>query len=239
MLPHIAHPGFISIDEEALKYNSVDGSSFARKFKIDLDLWVIPDPYNTEKTTEKTPQYADFDDLSFGKAIKTPNGSDTLITILKSTRSGERLDTLAAFLTASTLAITPQDTESSAPLDPTPISLRPLPRNILSMIEVPLGFIGGTPRGWSGGTSKATSQPSPELDNGCVLAFIDRDFWVRTWSLDDIDGMYSKQHFFLPRDWIRLDTLRLASVTPDGRLLCPRAGEVAVVHNGFTAEWVA
>lgn len=239
LLPKVAQSGFISIDAEALRYHGIDGSSFVRELKIDLDLWAVPDPSNTEKSTEKISPYANFDDLSFGRAIKTPDGSDALITISKSTRDGARLDTLAAFLTASTLAKPPGDMDSSVPLDPAPIPLRPLPRNIQSMIEVPLGFIGGAPQGWSGRTGGATLRPSPELDNGCVLAFIDRDFWVRTWSVDDVDGMYSKQHFFLPRDWVKLDSLKLASVTPDGRILCPRAGEVAVVHNGFAAEWIA
>ncbi|KAI7773485.1 hypothetical protein LA080_010575 [Diaporthe eres] len=233
LLPRVAQPGFISIDAEALRYHGVDGSSFARELKIDLDLWAIPDPYHNEKSTEKVSQYANFDELSYGRTIKTPDGSDTLITILKSTRSGARLDTLAAFLTATMLAATPNDTDSLLPLDPAPVSLRPLSRKIQSMIEVPLGFIGGAPQGWSGGIGGTTSRPSAEL------AFIDRDFWVRTWSVDDIEGMYSKQQFFLSRDWVRLDSLKLASVTPDGRLLCPRAGEVAVVHNGFAAEWIA
>lgn len=239
MLPHVAHPGFISIDEEALKYNSVDGSSFAREFKIDLDLWAIPDPYNTEKSTEKISQYANFDYLSFERAIKTPSGSDNLITISKSARGGARLDTLGAFLEASTPKATPNDTDSPVPMDPAPISLRPLPRNIQSMIEVPLGFIRGAPQGWSGRTGSITSQHSPELDNACVIASMAQDFWLRTWSVDDIDGMCSKQHFHLPRDWVKLHSLKLASVTPDGRLLCFRAGEVAVVHNGFAAEWIA
>jgi WD40 repeat protein len=239
LLPQIAHPGFISIDMEALTYQGVDGSSFSRELNIDLDLLAKPDTYNTEKTIGKISQYANFDDLSFGRTIKTPNSSDILITIVKSTRNGARIETLAAFLKASTLVAPANDTDSPTPLDPTPKRLTPLPNTIQSMMEVPLGFIGAVPHGWSGETHGAALRPSARLDNGCLLAFIDRDFWVRTWSVDDTDGVYSKQHFFLPRDWVKIDSLKLASVTPDGRLLCPRGGEVAVVHNGFTAEWVA
>lgn len=239
LLPSYAQPGFISIDAEAVRYQGVDGSSFARELNIDPDLWAIPETYNTEKSTEKISNYANFDDLSFGRAMKTPDGSDNLITIAKSTRSGSRIEILAAFLKASTLASLPNDIDSSTPLDPKPVSLRPLPKNIQSMLEVPLGFIRATPQGWLGETRSATSRSSPELDNSCLLAFIDRDFWVRTWATDDVDGVYSKQHFFLPRDWVKIDSLKLASVTPDGRLLCPKAGEVAVIHNGFAAEWVA
>lgn len=83
----------------------------------------------------------------------------------------------------------------------------------------------------SGSRSNRTDEP-------CCLAFIDHDFWVRTWSLDDLEGANSKRHFFLPRDWINMDCLELAQVTADGRLLCPRNGEVAVVHNGLKIEWV-
>lgn len=238
-LPQVAQPGFMSIDAEALRYQGVDGSSIVRELDIDLDLWATPETYNTEKSTEKISQYANFDELSFGRAMRTPDGSITLITITKSTRSGARVETLGAFLKASTLAALPNDINPSTSLDTTPAYLVPLPKNIQSMMEIPLGFIGAAPHGWMGKTRGDTSQPSPELNNGCLLVFIDRDFWVRTWSVEDIDGVNCKQHFFLPRDWVKMDSLKLAIVTPDGRMLCPKAGEVAVIHNGFTGEWVA
>lgn len=237
-LPQAAQPGFVSIDAEALRYQGVDGSSFARELTIDPDLWATSETDDTEKSTEKISQYADFDELSFERAIRTPDGSNTLITIAKSTKSGARVETLAALLKTNTLAAPPNDIDPSS-LDPTPVSLTPLPKTIQLMMEIPLGFIGAAPQGWMDKARGDTLRPSPELDNGCLLAFIDRDFWVRTWSVDDIDGVDCKQHFFLPRDWVKIDSLKLASVTPDGRLLCPKAGEVAVVHNGFTAEWVA
>lgn len=93
-----------------------------------------------------------------------------------------------------------------------------LPQPVLDLIEIPLGFM----LGQDGGSS------------GAVLAFIDRDFWVRTWRLEDVDGLDTKRHFFVPTDWVNMDCLDLAMVTLDGRFLCPRNGEVAVIHNGLS-----
>ena len=47
-----------------------------------------------------------------------------------------------------------------------------------------------------------------------------------------------KRHFFLPRDWQNLDWLELAVMRPDGVLLCPRNGEVALVEEGLREEWL-
>ncbi|KAG6368362.1 hypothetical protein INS49_002567 [Diaporthe citri] len=92
-------------------------------------------------------------------------------------------------------------------------------------------------------TLRMIHQPTPGQGQGeqqdCALAFMDRDFWVRKWSLDDVEGTASGRHFFLPRDWINLDCLHLAQVTADGRFLCPRNGEVAVVHNGLSSVFLA
>lgn len=237
LLPQPAQPGFISIDSEALRYLSVDGSSSARELKIELDLLAISESFGTDKSTETLSQYANFDELSFGRAINSPSGSDVLITIAKSAKNGDRMETLAGFLNAISLVAPANDADSATPCDTTPIRLTPLPKSIQSMIEVPLGFIGAFSHLRTSETGGLPTLTPSQLDNTCLLAFIDRDFWVRTWSLDDPDGVYSKRHFFLPRDWVKIDSLKLASVTPDGRLICPKGGEVAVVHNGFAVEW--
>ncbi|KAJ9160620.1 hypothetical protein NKR19_g3082 [Coniochaeta hoffmannii] len=88
---------------------------------------------------------------------------------------------------------------------------RPLPKPIAAQILVALGFAVLE-------ESRRTSRPA------------------LIWRLADIEGVHSKKHFFLPRDWINMDCLELALVTADGRLLCPRNGEVAVVHNGSRIE---
>lgn len=122
-----------------------------------------------------------------------------------------------------------------------------LPKPILDLMERPLGFTheGVEIKRSSSATVptlRVIHQPTPGQGQGeqqnCALAFLDRDFWVRTWSLDDVEGTASRRHFFLPRDWINLDCLHLAQVTADGRFLCPRNGEVAVVHNGLSSVFL-
>ncbi|KAL9633085.1 MAG: hypothetical protein Q9164_004912 [Protoblastenia rupestris] len=45
------------------------------------------------------------------------------------------------------------------------------------------------------------------------------------------------RHFFLPQDWVNADVLRLCQVTVDGRFLCPRKGEIAVIKSGLGSDW--
>lgn len=130
------------------------------------------------------------------------------------------------------------------------ILARSLPKPILNLMERPLGF---THEGIEIRRPSSTTIPTLRLmqqsnqsqghgeqqQQDCALAFLDRDFWVRTWSLDDVEGTASRRHFFLPRDWINLDCLHLAQITADGRFLCPRNGEVAGVHNGLNSVFMA
>ena len=83
-------------------------------------------------------------------------------------------------------------------------------------------------------TTKTSTEP--------VLAFLDRDYWVCTYALGDggVDGRGRadkiRRHHFLPRDWINMEWLELAVMRPDGTLLCPRNGEVAIIANGLREE---
>ncbi|KEF58876.1 uncharacterized protein A1O9_03719 [Exophiala aquamarina CBS 119918] len=70
-----------------------------------------------------------------------------------------------------------------------------------------------------------------------ILAFINRDFWVCTAAFTGNQAGRIDKHFFLPRDWVNLDWLELAALTNDGKILCPRNGEVAVISNGFEEVW--
>lgn len=112
----------------------------------------------------------------------------------------------------------------------TRVEAEPLPPAILRRIEIPLGFV------WEGGTAGHGSKAAEQYS----LAFLDVDFWVCTWSLSDTgsDRAHVKRHFFLPNDWINLDCLDMATVTPDGKLFCPRNGEVAMVSGGFNSAWL-
>jgi WD40 repeat protein len=118
------------------------------------------------------------------------------------------------------------------------VSTRLLPRTVLQRISLPLGFVFEGVEMMRGLRDPAiTAAASLDGRESCSLAFIDRGFWVRSWSLDDPDG-HCKKHFFLPQDWINMECLVLSFVTPDGRFFCPRNGEVAVLHNGLTLEGI-
>ena len=101
-----------------------------------------------------------------------------------------------------------------------------LPPSVAARMELPLGFITNH-LGRSGAFA-----------NGNILAFLDREFWMCTWSLGDgQNDDRIKRHYFLPRDWLNMECLELSVMTKDGIFLCPRNGEVAVVRNGFSDEW--
>lgn len=176
-------------------------------------------------------------ETSVEKVFVAPNKSTLLVQTSRTSAQGRR-DTQFMLLATHFLSSTPSSstTTPSPNPDPSPsvITAQPLPKPIIEQIEIALGFVvEDAIRG-----SRSTAAAGVRTDQPCSLAFIDRDFWVRTWSLDDTEGLGSKRHFFLPRDWINMDCLGLAQVTADGRLLCPRNGEVAVVHNGLKVEWV-
>ena len=71
-----------------------------------------------------------------------------------------------------------------------------------------------------------------------VLVFLSKDFWICTYVFSEGLSARVRRHFFLPRDWHNMDLLKLACLTPDGRLLCPRNGELAIIENGLNEDWV-
>ncbi len=120
---------------------------------------------------------------------------------------------------------------------------KPLPSDLLSWIEMPLGFVATDPiqaarrksslRNTSGGVSPGLS-PTGES----ILAFLSRDFWVCTYTIGEGRAGRVKRHFFVPRDWLVMDMLELAVMRSDGTFLCPRNGEVAIVKNALKEEWI-
>ena len=121
------------------------------------------------------------------------------------------------------------------------ISISPLPQEILTRIEMPLGFLDSDSikTFWSF-SSRSASDPT-NSPGAAVLAFLDKDFWVCTGLLNGggtgiMKGV--KRHFFLPRDWLNMECLELAVMTKEGTFLCPRNGEVAVVRDGLKEEWI-
>ncbi|KFX99172.1 hypothetical protein O988_04014 [Pseudogymnoascus sp. VKM F-3808] len=75
------------------------------------------------------------------------------------------------------------------------------------------------------------------------LVFLDVDRWICTWRLptsvsrrpqggrdSDTDGGGIEKYYFLPGDWVTTKA-NLCSIMPDGTLLCPHNGDVAIVHK--------
>lgn len=98
------------------------------------------------------------------------------------------------------------------------ISTTSIPAPIAALIEKPLTILGED-----------------------LLVFLDRSFWVRSYRLQPRPGAEHghdpARHFFLPRDWMDAESLKLCQVMADGTLLCPRKGEVAVVKNDLGSGW--
>ena len=122
---------------------------------------------------------------------------------------------------------------------------RPLPPDLLSQMEIPLGFIAtdtiqaarrkSSVQSASGGISAEL----PQMAGGdSVLAFLSHDFWVCSYAFSETRPSRVKRHHFLPRDWLDMDMLELAVMRSDGTLLCPKNGEVAIVRNALKEEWL-
>jgi WD40 repeat protein len=73
------------------------------------------------------------------------------------------------------------------------------------------------------------------------LVFVDRSFWLCSWHLDSADSSRDstgiRRHFFLPRDWMNSDGVRLLHLAGNGTVLCPRHGEVTVIESSLDAGW--
>jgi WD40 repeat protein len=127
-----------------------------------------------------------------------------------------------------------------------------LPRDLQAHIAIPLGFLAAdaslatrrksTLQHITTPNPTGTASPPPIMATpratDHVLAFLDHEFWVCTYTLSETRPGRVKRHFFLPRDWLNLTSLELAVMRTDGVLLCPRNGEVALVENGLREEWL-
>ena len=168
------------------------------------------------------------------KALTTPDGSHVL---LETSQASLKCRCKKQFMVirVSDLNKTASSKDSSV------ITPLPLPREILARVEMPLGFItSGTPEILWLPPSQGGTRGFEASERGYVLAFMDRDFWICTWSsIETTAGSTIKRHFFPPRDWLNMECLELSSVTKDGTFLCPRNGEVAVVRNGLRDQWIA
>lgn len=70
------------------------------------------------------------------------------------------------------------------------------------------------------------------------FVFIDRSFRVCTWPLRskrDVEDI--KRHFFIPRDWVPEQNLKLLHVTRQGSILCPRSEGFVIIDTSMASEW--
>lgn len=67
---------------------------------------------------------------------------------------------------------------------------------------------------------------------GDTIVFLDQSYWLSTWKIDtSINDV--KRHFFLPRDWLNISTLQMATLNAHGTFFFPKHGDVAIVRNGI------
>lgn len=158
---------------------------------------------------------------SVDKIFPTPDGSSWLVQTSQVCDHHRRRKQFMV-LRASALSMDSQVKELTA---------SPLPQHIRDRIEIPLGFIGNHGMKGVGVFSHGNSEAP-------VLAFLDKDFWVCTGLLQEQGELPVKRYFFLPRDWLNIESLELAAITREGAFICPRNGEIGVVTGGLKDEWI-
>jgi hypothetical protein len=93
-------------------------------------------------------------------------------------------------------------------------------------------------------------QPIDILEND-LLVFLNESHWLCTWRLGlchsettistspstSVGANAITKHFFLPRDWVRNESVRLCHVLPDKTFLYPRKGTVAVIKSNLGSAW--
>ncbi|KAI5927329.1 hypothetical protein F4810DRAFT_650319 [Camillea tinctor] len=79
----------------------------------------------------------------------------------------------------------------------------------------------------------AIETPLGILANG-VFVFLDRSFWICSWHLRSSDV---KRHFFVPRDWLPVQSLGLLRITASGSILCARNGGVSAIDTAIGLLW--
>lgn len=82
---------------------------------------------------------------------------------------------------------------------------------------------------------QAASHPLGILPDGRMV-FLDITLWVCTAQLGDAQGTITR-HFFVPHDWVTTPGIKLSHLLPDGTILCPSKGEVAIIQNDMTSDW--
>lgn len=83
-------------------------------------------------------------------------------------------------------------------------------------------------------TRQAISHPLGILPDERMV-FLDRNLWVCTTVLRGGPGAITR-HFFVPHDWVTANDISLAQLLPDGTIILPSKGEVAIIRNQIMSE---
>lgn len=98
-----------------------------------------------------------------------------------------------------------------------------IPSEIASQIERPLNILK---------TGAPITDSAPYY-----LVFLDRTLWLCSCPIDSDLGLTDakiKRHFFLPRDWVTTDSIRLLHLDKNGTIICPRRGNLVVIESSLT-----
>ena len=69
--------------------------------------------------------------------------------------------------------------------------------------------------------------------NDARLLFLDTDTWICSVSLKDFFDLKYKRHFFLPFDWLPIQSELVISLTLDGEVMIGKGKEIAVFRNSL------
>ncbi|KAL8981659.1 MAG: hypothetical protein Q9205_003617 [Flavoplaca limonia] len=90
-----------------------------------------------------------------------------------------------------------------------------LPAAIQRLIEIPLGLL-----------------PKQRI------IFLDKDHWMCSWRVGANPATEKVQkYYFLPKDWLNVEYLKLCALLADGRFLIPNNGELAVIRSATMSHW--
>lgn len=81
--------------------------------------------------------------------------------------------------------------------------------------------------------ASAIELPLNILANGNFI-FLDSFFWVCSWN---VKGGGVTRHFFIPRDWLPVQSLDLLHIAESGAIFCPRKGGVSIVEGYIRTTW--
>jgi hypothetical protein len=137
--------------------------------------------------------------LSIGYILSAPGRSQLII-------HTSRSDGVPAEVVTSFFEVPPLD-RFAAPLPPPPTIAHDIPADVQQQIELPLGLL---------------------PVQGFI--FLDKNYWVCSYHLGpSTDKQEVQRYYFLPKDWLNVECLRLCALLANGTLLLPNNGELAVI----------